>query len=250
MRQRAIKAPGSTPEATAFERAATAYAALWPAAAPYAADALMEYVADVLAVEIDPEALVFQEGTVDFDQIDYVERRNPWEMQMALHASSSVKVAAVLARLQLPRGLRVQIMPAVYRFATEPRNAKVRYTAMLVWLHVSDRPSWLLAIPMHDALPKANQGWARNSALANLGRRYAEHGRWLEALAALKKCSSKQGKINIVARLANTYARAGDPAGARMMLEYVPKGTLNAMMCACDALFSAAGAAPPYVTYA
>lgn len=106
------------------------------------------------------------------------------------------------------------------------------------------------ALAMADAMPKTNQGWSRNRALEMLGRRYADRGRWAEGQAVLKKCSSKHGKVQIVSRLANLYARANDPIGAVMMLGYAPKGTLKTTMCACDTLYSLAGAEAPYSNYA
>jgi hypothetical protein len=107
----------------------------------------------------------------------------------------------------------------------------------------------LAAVAGADALPRTNQGWARNYSLQLLGTRYAELGRWAEGLAALKKCSAKHGKVAIVGRLANAYARAGDAPGAAMMLAYVPAATLKRMMCACDALHALIGAPTPYVNY-
>lgn len=139
--------------------------------------------------------------------------------------------------------------------ALEPRDACVATGELgLALIAAGDAaqgsPLLDASVAAADALPKSNQGWGRNHAIEMLGRRLAELGQWSAALAALKKCTAKHAKVQIVSRLANAYARAQDPAGAVMVLGYAPKGTLKGLMSACDALYSLTGAAPPYLNYA
>ncbi len=115
-----------------------------------------------------------------------------------------------------------------------------------------DRGGALIAAALRDAdaMPKTDQGWARNQSLSLLGSTLADADAHLPALECLKTCSAKNMKAWLVGRVASAYARAGDSVGASMVLGYVPATELNGLMNACDALHALAGRSPPFVRYA
>lgn len=191
----------------------------------------------------------------DDDAAGRVREANAWDRKLGPGNTIQLGRALRLTRSRRPERFEELVAAHAARVdamrGSDQPEQRAALGLALVAAGEGARGSAMIAEAVRDAdAPPAPYASSRNHALCLLGQTLAAHDAHLPALECLKKCSSKQLKSGLVGLVAAAYARAGDPAGAAMVLGYTPATELKGLMNACDALHALVGQPGPFANYA